>query len=256
MTAQGTGRRVALVTGASRGIGRCVALALAAAGHDVAVAARGAADAESVRAELETLGVRAAAVTMDVVDAVSVGIAVGAVRDVLGDPAVLVNNAGVASASPFGRLEPAEWDRTLAVNATGPFLVTRACLPAMLDAAWGRVINVASTAALRGFAYTAHYTASKHALLGMTRALAIEVAARGVTVNCVCPGFVDTEMTAKSIENIARTTGRTAEQARKALEDQSPQRRLMTPGEVAAAVVYLASEEARGVNGQALELNG
>jgi NAD(P)-dependent dehydrogenase (short-subunit alcohol dehydrogenase family) len=126
----------------------------------------------------------------------------------------------------------------------------------MLAARWGRVINVASTAALQGFPYTAHYTASKHALLGMSRTLALEVARKGITVNCVCPGFVDTEMTQRTIDNIVATTGRSAEKARKSLEVASPQHRLMTPDEIAAAVVYLASDAARGVNGDALVING
>jgi 3-hydroxybutyrate dehydrogenase len=249
-------RRVALVSGASRGIGRVTAIALAKAGFDVAVVARDQPRLEDVRSQIAIQGVRAFAVQVDVTDHASVVTGVHAVVAALGPPAVVVNNAGMARSRPFTQIAVEEWNEILSVNATGAFFVTQACLPAMLEAGWGRVINVASTAALQGFRYTAHYTASKHALLGMTRALALEVATKGVTVNCVCPGFVDTEMTAHSIENIAQATGRTMEESRRLLEAESPQKRLITPEEVAAAVVYLASDAARGVNGQALVLNG
>jgi 3-hydroxybutyrate dehydrogenase len=249
-------RRVALVSGASRGIGRVSALALARAGFDVAIVARDKERLEDVRAEAAACGARAFAVVCDVTDPAGVDTAVHAVVASLGTPAVLVNNAGMARSRPFAQISFAEWNEILAVNAGGAFLLTHACLPAMLEAGWGRVINVASTASLQGFRYTAHYTASKHALLGMTRALALEVAMKGVTVNCVCPGFVDTEMTRRSIDNIAQATGRSPEESRHLLEAESPQKRLIAPEEVAAAVVYLASDEARGVNGQAIVING
>jgi len=247
---------VALVTGGSRGIGRAIAVGLAAAGHDVAVGGR---DAEALAVTCEAVsahGVRALAVVLDVTESASVQAGVERVVAELGAPAVLVNNAGVASAAPFLALDEELWNRTFAVNVSGAFLVTRAVLPGMLAAGHGRIVNIGSTAALEGFPYTVHYTASKHALLGMTRALALEVARKGVTVNCVCPGFVDTEMTARSIRKIVETTGRTEEEALKSLESGSPQRRLIQPEEVADAVVYLAGDEARGVNGQALVVNG
>lgn len=249
-------RRVALVSGASRGIGYVTALALAKAGYDVAAVARDKLRLDDVRAKIAAFGVRALAVECDVTDAASVDTAVHAVVAALGPPSIVVNNAGMARSRPFTQITLAEWNEILSVNATGAFLLTHACLPAMLAANWGRVISVASTAAVQGFPYTAHYTASKHALLGMTRALAVEVATKGVTVNCVCPGFVDTEMTQRTIANIASATGRTEEESRRLIEAESPQKRLIAPEEVAAAVVYLASEEARGVNGQALVLNG
>jgi len=249
-------RRVALVTGASRGIGYVTALALAKAGFDVAVVARDKVRLDDVRAKIAALGVRAFAVQCDVTDPSGVDSAVHAVVAALGPPAVVVNNAGMARSRPFPQITFAEWNEILAVNAGGAFLMTHACLPAMLEAGWGRVINVASTAAVQGFRYTAHYTASKHALLGMTRALALEVATKGVTVNCVCPGFVDTEMTKQSIENIASATGRSIDESRRLLEAESAQKRLITPGEVAAAVVHLASDDARGINGQAIVING
>ena len=249
-------RRVALVTGASRGIGYTTAIALAKAGYDVAAVARDQLRLDDVRSEIAKHGVRSFSVQADVTDPDSVATGVHAIVAALGPPSVVVNNAGMARSRPFTKITFAEWNEILSVNATGAFLLTHACLPAMLEAGWGRVINVASTAALQGFRYTAHYTASKHAMLGMTRALALEVALKGVTVNCVCPGFVDTEMTSQSIETIAQATGRTLDEARRLLEQESPQMRLITPGEVASAVVYLASDAARGVNGQAIVING
>ena len=248
--------RPALVTGGGSGIGRAVALRLAQGGYAVAVCGRDRAKLDGVAAEIAAAGGRAVAVVLDVTDPVSVRAAVGRVRAAIGDPLVVVNNAGVAASRKFAELTRDDWDATMAVNATGPFLVTQACLPAMLAAGFGRVVNVGSTASVQGFPYVAHYVASKHALLGMTRALALEVATKGVTVNCVCPGYVDTEMTARSIDAIAKTTGRPSSDARRALESMSPQRRLIAPREVADAVLYLCSDAARGVNGQAVVVNG
>lgn len=255
-TAAGTKTRVAVVTGASRGIGRVVAEALALAGHGVALCARDRVSLDALADVLTAQGCRVAAVPLDVTDPDSVTAGLERVRAELGPVAILVNNAGVASSAPFGKLTLDDWQRTFAVNVTGAFLMSQAALPDMTAAGWGRVVNVASTAALQGFPYTAHYSASKHALLGMSRALALEVARKGVTVNCVCPGFVETEMTARTIENIMATTGRDAGKARHSLEAASPQHRLIQPSEVAAAVAYLCSDDARGVNGDALVING
>ncbi len=249
-------RRVALVTGGSRGIGMAIARALASSGHDVAITARDAEQGADAVAELIALGTHAYAVAMDVANPTDVDEAVTAIGAVLGSPDVVVNNAGVAGAKPFQSLTVEEWDESMNVNARGAFLVTRACLPAMLEANWGRVINVASTAALEGVPYAAHYAASKHALLGMTRSLALEVARKGITANCVCPGFVETEMTERSIENIVKATARSPEQARRALEANSPARRLIQPEEIGAAVAFLASDAAYGVNGTHVVING
>jgi NAD(P)-dependent dehydrogenase (short-subunit alcohol dehydrogenase family) len=254
--ATGPGRRTALVTGAGRGIGRATALRLARDGLDVALAGRDRAELDAVAEAARAAGARAAVVSMDVASEASVRAGVEAAAEALGAPLVVVNNAGVASAAKFGDLSREEWDRTFAVNVTGAFLVTRTCLPAMLAAGWGRVVSIGSTASLQAYPYTAHYTASKHALLGMTRALALEVAAKGVTANCVCPGYVDTDLTRETIERIVEKTGRTAAEARRTLEAASPQRRLMTPDEVAGAVSWLCRDEAHGVNGQAIVVNG
>lgn len=250
------GRRVALVTGAGRGIGRAVALRLAQEGCEVVLAGRDRAELEAVAAEVAATGARSAVVPMDVTSEASIRAGVEAASETLAPPLVLVNNAGVASASKFTDLSREEWERVFAVNVTGAFLVTRTCLPAMLAAGWGRIVGIGSTASVQAYPYTAHYTASKHALLGMTRAIAVEVATKGVTANCVCPGYVDTDLTRETIERIVEKTRRPAEEARRTLEAGSPQRRLITPEEVAGAVAWLASDGAFGVNGQAIVVNG
>jgi len=254
--ADGNSRRVALVTGGSRGIGLAIARALATSGHDVAITARNAERGADAVAELTSLGAHAYAVSMDVGQPDDVDEAVAAVGAVLGPPLVVVNNAGVAGAKPFQNLTVEDWDEALNINARGAFLVARACLPGMLERKWGRVINIASTAALEGVPYAAHYAASKHAMLGFTRSLALEVARKGITANCVCPGFVETDMTARSIENIVRSTARSPADARRVLEANSPARRLIQPEEIGSAVAYLASDAAYGVNGTHVVING
>ncbi|HXO59407.1 MAG TPA: SDR family NAD(P)-dependent oxidoreductase [Candidatus Acidoferrum sp.] len=248
--------RIALVTGGGRGIGRAVALSLATAGVDVAVTARSTKELEETAAAIRALGRRAEAITCDVSERPQVDAMIARVRTALGDPLILVNNAGVAGSAKLADTTDEMWDRMLRVNATGAFYCTRAVLPMMLQANWGRVVNIASVAAKAGGLYIAAYTASKHALLGLTRAVAAEVAARGITVNAVCPGYVDTEMTDASAANIVKRTGRTEQDARKILEGFSPQGRLMTVPEVAALATYLCSEVARGINGQSLVIDG
>lgn len=253
---EGNKRRVALVTGAGGGIGLAVAKALAQAGHDVAITSRDPEKGADAVAEIQALGARGHAVQMDVCCPDDVDEAVAAIGAVLGAPLVVVNNAGVAGAKPFQALTVEDWDLSMDVNARGAFLVVRACLPTMLQEGWGRIINIASTASLEGVPYAAHYAASKHAMLGLTRSLALEMARKGITANCVCPGFVETEMTMRSIDNIVRSTGRTHDQARKALESSSPAKRLIQPEEVGSAVAYLASDAAYGVNGTHVVING
>ncbi len=248
--------RIALVTGGGRGIGRAVALSLATAGADVAVTARSSKELEETAAAIRALGRRAEAIVCDVTDRPQVDAMVARVKSALGDPLILVNNAGIAGSAKLADTTDEMWDRMLRVNATGAFYCTRAVLPMMLQAKWGRVVNLASIAAKAGGLYIAAYTASKHALLGLTRAVAAEVAARGITVNAVCPGYVDTEMTDASAANISKRTGRSEQDARKLLEGFSPQGRLMTAPEVAALATYLCSDVARGVNGQSLVIDG
>lgn len=248
--------RVAVVTGAGRGIGAATARALADAGFGVVLAARTREQIEQQTAELVAMGRQAKAVVCDVTSEASVQ-SLSREAAEQGPVAVLVNNAGAAGSMPVVRTSLEEWNRLMAVNATGAFLCTRAFLPGMLERQWGRVVNVASTAGLRGGKYLAAYSAAKHALVGLTRSAAAEVAGTGVTVNAVCPGFVDTEMTAETVARIVAKTGRTREEALAAALASEGQSRLITAEEVAAAVVSLAAAAvAHPLNGEALVLDG
>ena len=248
--------RVAVVTGAGRGIGAATARALAGAGLNVVIAARTRDQIERLTAELVAAGRQARAVVCDVTSEASVQ-ALSREAAELGPVAVLVNNAGAAASMPIARTTLEDWNRLIAVNATGAFLCTRAFLPGMLERRWGRVVNVASTAGLGGGKYLAAYSAAKHALVGLTRAAAAEVAGTGVTVNAVCPGFVDTDMTAETVDRIVAKTGRTREEALAAALASAGQTRLISVAEVAAAVVSLASAATtHSPNGEALILDG
>jgi 3-hydroxybutyrate dehydrogenase len=248
--------RGAVITGGGRGVGAAVAARLARAGARVLVAARTAAQVDAVAARLRDAGHTAYAAAFDISDAASVERLAAQAVDRLGHVDVLVNNAGVAMAAPLARTTLEDWNRLLAVNATGAFLCTKAFLPAMLERGWGRIVNVASIAGLRGDRYISAYAASKHALVGLTTAVAAEAAAHGVTANAVCPGYLATDMTRETIARIATTTGRTEQEALDALLRSTPQRRLIEADEVAAAVAYLCSDAALGINGTTLVIDG
>lgn len=248
--------RVALVTGGGKGIGRAIALSLAAAGADVAVSGRSKPELEAAAEQIRSAGRRAEAIVCDVTERTQVDDMFAQLRAGLGDPLILVNNAGIAASAKLSETTDEMWDLIMRVNATAAFYCLKAVLPAMLQAGWGRVVNVASIAARAGAPYIAAYAASKHALLGLTRAAAAEVAVRGITVNAVCPGYVDTEMTDRSAAFIAARTNRSEDAARKILEGFSPQGRLMTAEEVASLATYLCSEAARGITGQGIVLDG
>jgi NAD(P)-dependent dehydrogenase (short-subunit alcohol dehydrogenase family) len=236
--------RVVLVTGGGRGIGKAVVARFAAAGDRVVAVGRD-------RLALEESGAAETEVC-DVTDEPGVE----ELFRRLGRVDVLVNNAGASASAPLGRTTLEDWRLLFEVNATGAFLCTRAVLPGMIERADGRIVTVASVAGLAGSRYTAAYTASKHAAVGLMRAVASEVAGTGVTANAVCPAYVRTEMTERSVARISERTGRTAEEAEAALAESSPLGRLLEPEEVAFAVAFLAAPEAGAVNGQALVLDG
>jgi NAD(P)-dependent dehydrogenase (short-subunit alcohol dehydrogenase family) len=238
---KGIAGRRALVTGGGSGIGLACAEALSAAGAEVTVLGRRSAPLEA---------------------AVAAGAARHAlVADVTAPPplpgfALLVNAAGAAESAPFLASDDALWQRMLSVNLLGAVAVTRAVLPDMLAAKQGRIVHIASTASRRGYPYVSAYVAAKHGLLGLVRSLALEVAAKGVTVNAVCPGFTETELLAESVARIVAKTGRSAEQARADLARGNPQGRFVTPDQVAATALFLCSEQASGINGQAVAVDG
>lgn len=248
--------RTALITGAGKGIGEAIGLALAAQGLRVALAARTAADVERVSERVRAQGGEARAVVCDVTNTASINDAVAAVVEAFGPITVLVNNAGAAASHKFIGHDDALWHTMLDVNLTSVYQVTKAVAPMMVAAKWGRIINIASIASKVGGKYIAAYTAAKHGVLGLTRALAAELVSYNITVNAICPGYVDTPLTDQAVANIAARTGRSEAEARAALERTSPQNRLMTPEEVAAVAVLLASDSARGINGQAINVDG
>ena len=247
----------ALVTGASRGIGAAIARTLAGLGADLTLIGRNIAPLEDVAGSLaREFSVQTVAAAADVSDADAVASAFAAAKDGIGPPDILVNNAGIAKSAPFLRTEAELWQEIIGVNLTGVYLCSRAALPDMNEAGFGRIVTVASTASLKGYAYVTAYTAAKHGVIGLTRALALETARSGVTVNAVCPGYTDTDIVRDSIANIVAKTGRSEEDALAALVAHNPQGRLVEPGEVAEAVAWLCLPSSAAITGQAIVVAG
>lgn len=248
--------RVALVTGAGRGIGRASALALAARGARVAISARTADQLDTLRDEIESAGGAALAVPADLAERDAPSKIVDEVREAWGPVEILVNNAGIGSSAdprPIVDFRDEFWERTFAVNVTAPYRLIKLVLPAMIEARWGRVINIASVNALVPSLHGCAYTASKHALAGLTKAVALETAAHGITANAVCPGVTATEMNDRRLEYDAVRLSTTFEE----LEAKaSPLGRRLVPEEIAAVVAFLAGGEAAAINGQLINVCG
>jgi NAD(P)-dependent dehydrogenase (short-subunit alcohol dehydrogenase family) len=245
--------RHALVTGAGSGIGAAVARAFSARGAKVTLAGRRRDRLDAVRA---TLAGQSASVVFDVSDSAAVAAGVKAAVAGLGPIDILVNNAGHAPSAPFLKTTLEAWNGAIAVDLTGVFLVTQAALPGMLERGYGRIVSIASTAGLVGYPYVTAYVAAKHGVIGLTRALALEVARKGVTVNAVCPGFTETPLLDEAVANIVRTAKLDVAAARARLVAANPQGRFVTPEEVADAVLWLASPRAAAINGQAIPVAG
>jgi NAD(P)-dependent dehydrogenase (short-subunit alcohol dehydrogenase family) len=243
--------RTCLVTGAGRGIGGVIARRMSAAGHRVALTAR---SGDRLQAVAATLAGPALAVPADVTDPAAADEVFGAVEGAWGPVEVLVLNAGGGVSAPLARTTDEDWQHMLDLNLTAPFRFLRRAAPAMTERGWGRVVVIASVAAKQGAPYISAYAAAKHGVLGLVRSAATELAGTGVTVNAVCPGYVDTPMTDRTVAGIAATTGRTEEQAREALARRQPIGRLITPEEVADVVELCVRSAA--ITGQGINVDG
>ncbi len=243
----------AVVTGGGRGIGAAIAAELAQAGARLTLLGR---NRSSLEARAQQMNADVHIETCDVTSPDEVQRAFGAAQEALGPITILVNNAGQAESQPFAKTELGLWQRMLAVNLTGTFLCTHAALPGMLEAGWGRIVNIASTAGLKGYPYVSAYCAAKHGVVGLTRSLALELARKNISVNAVCPGFTETELLGASLANIVQKTGRTPEEARSELARSNPQGRLVEPAEVAQAVLWLCLPGSAALTGQAIAVAG
>ncbi len=240
------------ITGGGTGIGLATARALAPTGARFTLVGRDGARVEAAAEEFEN----AQGVSCDVANEASVAAAFTAARDRYGPIDILINNAGITPSAPLDRMDLSMWNQTLAINLTGAFLCSRAALADMYANKWGRIVNVASIAGLQGGPYISAYCASKHGMIGMTRALAHEAAKRGVTVNAICPGYVDTDIITKAAENISSKTKLSEAEAKASLYAGNPQGRLISADEVASAIAWLCSDGAAATNGAAIPMSG
>ncbi len=247
----------ALVTGATRGIGAAIAETLGRLGADLTLTGRDRPLLDQRASEIAVASsVMVHVESADVTDGDAVVAALRSAVSANGPVTILVNNAGTGKSAPIHKMDRFLWDSMLAVNLTGTFLCTQAVLPSMLNAGYGRIVNVASTAGLKGYAYVSAYSAAKHGVIGLTRSLALELATRGITVNAVCPGYTETDLIRDTLANIVAKTGRSEEDAKKELAATNPQGRLVQPWEVAEAVAWLALPGSGSITGQAVPIAG
>lgn len=245
--------QLAVVTGGSRGIGAAIAALLAANGADLALIAR---NRESLNEAAERLRLQyGAAVQVEAADVSDAG-ATADVFKKLGEVSILVNNAGMAESAPFLETDPLLWERTVAVNLNSAYLCTREALPGMLKRGAGRIVNIASTAALRGYPYVSAYCAAKHGLVGLTRSLAVEFGRSGIRINAICPGFTETDLLLESIRKVAARTGKSEAEVREQFRRDSPGGRFVQPNEVAEKVLWYCLPQQEGINGEIFEISG
>ena len=248
--------KIVLITGGSGGLGQALAQAFAAGGNRVVIAARNPERLRSVAERIGHNGIQILAFPCDISDRNQVSALAREVCSHWGDVQVLVNNAGIARAVSFSDMPDELWDNTLEVNLTGAYNCCKVFLPAMLRARWGRIINIASTAGKVGFRHVTAYTASKHGLVGFTRSLALETARAGVTVNAICPGYIDDDRTRENAKIMAERTGKSVDEVLDMFAASAPQNRLIAPDEVARLALFLASEQLGGMTGQAINVDG
>jgi NAD(P)-dependent dehydrogenase (short-subunit alcohol dehydrogenase family) len=246
------GNHHALITGGGTGIGAAIAARLSEMGARITVVGRRPEPLQEVADGLDG----AQAVPFDVTDEAAVEEGITTATERFGPVDILINNAGAADSAPFARTTSDAWHAMLEVNLTGSFLVSRAVLPGMVERGWGRIVSIASTAGLKGYAYVPAYCAAKHGVIGMTRSLALEVAPKGVTVNAICPGYTETELLGESVANIVDKTGASKDEARAQLLESNPQGRFVSPVEVAEAAAWLVNSKAGAITGQAIVVAG
>jgi NAD(P)-dependent dehydrogenase (short-subunit alcohol dehydrogenase family) len=248
--------KTVLVTGAGRGIGKAIALAFAAEKYRVVITGRTAAAIEEVAAEIRASGAEVLASPCDVTDKPQVKNLQIEIERHFGAVQILVNNVGIAPAAGFLEMPDNLWDEVMRVNVSAAYNCCKAFLSAMVDARWGRIVNIASTVARVAYPGISAYATSKHAILGLTRSLAVETARSGVTVNAVCPGYVNTALTRENAQRLAEKRGQSLDEALALMAASCPQRRLIEPEEVAYVTLMLASDRAKGITGQAIQVDG
>jgi NAD(P)-dependent dehydrogenase (short-subunit alcohol dehydrogenase family) len=248
--------KVALITGASGGIGQALAAQFASAGAVVVLSSRDEVKLQALAQRLESNGGQALPLRCDVVDKEQVDHLCAVITERVGSVQILINNAGIARAESFLEMEDRLWDEVLRVNLTGTYNCCKTFLPEMIHLGWGRIINIASTTGKVAYSHVSAYTTSKHGVLGLTRSLALETAKLGVTVNAICPGYVDTESTRENARRMAEKTGKPVAQILRLFADSAPQKRLIAPEEVAGLALMLASEKSGGITGQAINVDG